>query len=470
MNTPLPPNLDLEKAQMLKALEILAPTQPENAIQDLNVSITALFDRLHDAEKVSRHERNVAHGLKQSLNRFLMIENHCELLGRANDVDNILDSLLSISQHALTFTTAAIYLYDQHQGEYTLRKSQRLASKHQGIIKSHFEEGIITWVMSEKRAAVIPFLQELQQANNTPTTGFVIVPLFSAHHKIGFIEIWPESILNIRGSTHLWMLELLARRAAIAIENSQLYEELTATNEMLKKSQAQAINAEKMAAVGVLASGVAHEVNNPLQVILSRVQLQKRKTHEEEALAVLELVEKQALRIANIVGSILRYAQYQNKPQLQDSRVETIIQDVLQLAGGKLALQNIKVEIETAEDLPKLLLNTGEIEQVLFNLIENARHAMQTGGTLYIRSFIKDGMVYIEIQDTGCGIPKDHLSRIFDPFFTTKGPHEGTGLGLFLCYGIVERHHGKILVQSAPGQGTTFTLRFPLRPPSEHPV
>jgi signal transduction histidine kinase len=441
-----------------------AKAVPSSSLEE---RVSQLLSKLETSEKMIREERDLSYSLKEALNRFLVIENHCELIGRARDINQIIDSLISIAQQVLSFKVYAFYLLDQEKGDYHLRHAQQLDSNHKAIIQSHFDQGIIAWAMSEKRAAVIPDLAGLSQTTQNPTTGFIIVPLLAASNKIGFLEIWPDTI-QIRGRNQLTMLELLARQASIAIENTFLYQKLTETNELLKRSQEQTINAEKMAAVGVLASGVAHEINNPLQIILARVQFQNRRSHGPEVDATLKLVEKEAFRISNIVGSILRYAQNQNHPDMQMSRMDVIINDSLLLTHAQLASHQIQVDCQFADDIPELTVNPGQIEQVLLNLIENARHSMKKGGTLYVRTLKKENEIHIEVEDTGHGIPKEYLNRIFDPFFTTKSPNEGTGLGLFLSYGIMQRHHGNIHVESTVGKGTKFILQLPLHPPTPH--
>jgi len=467
MKSRKPKSLRGEKAASLRSLHLLKEQDGQAGLEASTLDQTEktavdLPGKIEEIENVLHREKTVSRGLKEVLHRFFTVQHLYERIGRSRNIDEIMDSLLSVAERVLPFRTAAIYLYDQTTGELLLRAERYLDDRCRSIIQSHFDEGIIAWVMSEKRAVIIPHLQDLTQDSSVPSTGFVIVPMLAANYKIGVLEIWHEAIPEIRGSMQLEMLELLAKQATIAIENNQLYGQLKHAHELLKKSQEQAIHAEKMAAVGVLASGIAHEINNPLQVVLSRIQLLKRRLQEEPFKSSLTSAEKEALRISHIVGSVLRYAQNQNQSQFQPCRINPMVMDALILAKAKLSLQGIKVKSDYAEDIPDLLLNTGEIEQVLLNLLENASHAMKSGGALSVRTCIRDRHVYIEIEDTGCGIPKEHLARIFEPFFTTKAPNEGAGLGLYVCYGIMERHRGSIRVESTVGVGTKFTLQLPL--------
>jgi len=431
-----------------------------NLKDSFSKQIRELMERLE-------YEANLNHGLKQSLHRFHILQNLCETIARSKSIQEILATFLKMIPKILTFTTAAVYLLNRKTGVFELNAEESLTSTHRDIIKSHFDEGIIPWMFSEKRAVAIPYLPNVTMDTHTPTKGFIIVPLLAADNQIGFIEIWHESIQEIQKEIQLGVLDLLARQVAIAIENCQLYEELRNANILLKKSQQQVITSEKMAAIGVLASGIAHEVNNPLQVIFSKVQLLKKHSENEKIRTSLEAVEKEALRISNIVMSVLRNARSQNHPELKTTNIHLAIEDVLTVSHSKLSLQNIHVKCDFAGKVPEVMANAGELSQVLTNLVENARQAMKVGGTLAIQTKTKGKYFLMTIEDSGCGISEENLNRIFEPFFTTKDPNEGTGLGLFLCYQIMERHNGKIIVESTVGKGTKFTLQLPIASKAE---
>jgi signal transduction histidine kinase len=408
------------------------------------------------------YEANLNNGLKQSLHRFHIIQNLCETIARSKSIQEIFGTFLKIIPKILSFTTAAVYLLNRKTGVFELKAEEELSQSHREIIQSHFDEGIISWTFSERRTVIIPYLPDVTLDTHSPAKGFVIIPLLSGDNQIGFVSVWNESIQGIQKEAQLGILDLLARQAAIAIENCELYDELRDANTLLKKSQQQVLTSEKMAAIGVLASGIAHEINNPLQVIFSKVQLLKKHSEDEKVRLSLEAVEKEALRISNIISSVLRNARSQTHPELNPTKVHDIVQDVLTVAHSKLSLQNIHAKCEFAPEVPEILANAGELSQVLTNLIENARQAMKNGGELSIQTRVKGRYFLLVVGDSGCGISEDNLTRIFEPFFTTKEPNEGTGLGLFLCYQIIERHHGKITVESTVGKGTKFTIQLPL--------
>jgi two-component system, NtrC family, sensor kinase len=221
---------------------------------------------------------------------------------------------------------------------------------------------------------------------------------------------------------------------------------------------------EKMASIGLLAAGVAHEVNTPLTGISSFTQMLLEGADPADPRTVLlEKIERQTFRAAKIVNGLLNLSRpgtSGNERILVD--LNAVVTDVFSLLEHQFEVGNVKVRRELS-DIPVLVLGIEhQLQQVFLNLFLNARDAMPAGGWLSVSSRIEDGRAVAEIADTGSGIPSDQLSRIYDPFFTTKAIGLGTGLGLSITYGIVREHDGTIRCDSAMGQGTRFTLALPL--------
>ena len=229
-----------------------------------------------------------------------------------------------------------------------------------------------------------------------------------------------------------------------------------------KKLEQQIRNSEKLASVGKLAAGVAHEINNPLGGILNCLyNLRKGSlspTRQEEYWASMEHGVR---RVQKIVRQLLDFSQ-QHEPEFSPAEINRVVEQVLVLTTHLFAPNQIRLETELDAGLPDVMIDRHMIEQVLMNLILNAVQAMKAGGRLTIRTSVEEGICRVEVGDTGSGIPASVLPRVFDPFFTTKGEGEGTGLGLSVNLGIVERHGGKILVESEVGKGTTFTMCLPV--------
>jgi PAS domain S-box-containing protein len=228
-----------------------------------------------------------------------------------------------------------------------------------------------------------------------------------------------------------------------------------------KRLEQQVLNAEKLASIGKLAAGVAHEINNPLGGILNCLyNLRKKSVSLERATEYLASMEEGLRRVQKIVRQLLDFSQ-QHDPELAPTEVNAIIERVLTLTSYAFEGTRVRLHRELGHELPPLLADRHMLEQVLMNLILNAVQAIRGEGVVTVRTGHDGPWCTIEVEDTGSGIPPDVLPKIFDPFFTTKGQGEGTGLGLSVSLGIVERHGGEIAVKSQVGRGTTFIVRLP---------
>jgi len=223
----------------------------------------------------------------------------------------------------------------------------------------------------------------------------------------------------------------------------------------------QLVQAEKLSSIGLLAAGVAHEVNTPLAVITSQAQMLMRQLPVEDPQArTLDKIIKQAFRASEIVNSLLKFSRVSSS-EYNDLDLNKVIQETLALVEPMLRASKIALNLQLAQDLAPVHGNSGRLQQVFMNLIVNARDAMPFGGELTLATEAENSTVRVEVGDNGVGIPPDHLHKIFDPFFTTKSTSRGTGLGLAVSYGIIREHSGKVQVESRVGKGTTFRLEFP---------
>ena len=234
----------------------------------------------------------------------------------------------------------------------------------------------------------------------------------------------------------------------------------------LEEHQDQLVQSRKIAAVGTLTSGIAHELNNPINNIVLTAEALKedfKEVSQEEAMGLIQDILIQAERAAEIVKGLLDFSRAEH-PEFGALSIGAVIQDTLKLVRNQLTLSGITVEQDIPAGLPPIRGEKKSLQQVFLNLFINAIHAMLDGGTLYIKAHPSpDGQwMVIDVTDTGVGIDPAHLSQIFDPFYTTKQVGRGTGLGLSVTYGIMEKHGGHIEVKSRVGAGATFTLTLPL--------
>lgn len=256
------------------------------------------------------------------------------------------------------------------------------------------------------------------------------------------------------------ILGILANNVSVALENAKLYENLRKQMAELKEAQEQLVQAAKLAAIGELASNIAHEINNPLTSILGYSELIKEEVDINNIMRDIEVIEKESLRARDIVHQLLEFSR--KRPlEIKEIQINDIMSEVLALAAVPLKDSNIKLS-KFYGDIPLIEGDANQLKQVFLNVINNAIFAMQGGGSLGVTTtMMANDNVHIEIHDTGKGIPKEILQRIFEPFFTTK-QEKGTGLGLSVSYKIIQSHNGRIDVESEEGRGTKFTIVLPV--------
>ena len=225
---------------------------------------------------------------------------------------------------------------------------------------------------------------------------------------------------------------------------------------------------EKLTSLGLLAAGVAHEVNTPLAVISNYIQmLAKQLPAGDPRQQLIEKIVKQTFRASEIVNNLLNFSRT-GAAEFTEVNLNTVVEETLSLVAHPFRTGQVQVTRNLQQELPAVLGSTNKLQQVFLNLFLNARDAMPSGGMMEMRTAAHNGSVEMEITDSGGGIPRENLNRIFDPFFTTKSVGRGTGLGLSVSYGIIKEHAGKIDVRSTPGKGTSFRLEFPVARKAVH--
>jgi signal transduction histidine kinase len=291
------------------------------------------------------------------------------------------------------------------------------------------------------------------------------VPLKFRGEVIGTLTVIDDRDEWSFTAEHLQVLELLAPQATVWIRNARLYQELQERIEAQHRAELSLVRSARLAAVGEMAAGVAHELNNPLTSVNGFVELVLEELPADSPhRSDLELVMREAQRARGVVRRLLDFSR-----PVENQRVRTdlneLIADVLALVRHLARTGGIQIELNLEEGLPWVSVDPGHIKQVVLNLAHNAIQAMPHGGVLTISTEIlqnESRWVVINVKDTGDGISPENLERIFEPFFTTRPAGSGTGLGLSVSYGIVNEHGGSIEVESAPGKGSCFTITLPL--------
>lgn len=293
------------------------------------------------------------------------------------------------------------------------------------------------------------------------------VPLKFKGWVIGVLAVADDTPGRTFSPADVQLLELLAPQMAVFIRNARLYQELQQRDDAQRQAENQLVRSARLAAVGEMAAGVAHELNNPLTTVAGFVELALDEIPPNSPLrADLELVLREAHRARGVVRRLLDFSRPAENVRIRTDLNE-LVSDVLTLVQHLVRTSGVEIRIKLWDDLPVIKVDPNQIKQVLLNLVHNALQAMPRGGTLTIQTTRqqRDEKLWLTVmvQDTGDGIPPENMERLFEPFFTTRPVGSGTGLGLSVSYGIVKEHQGFIEVESTPGSGSTFTVWLPVK-------
>jgi len=301
-----------------------------------------------------------------------------------------------------------------------------------------------------------PRVEYPQEAWNEGIRMMVDVPLTASEQMIGLIRIYLTEQRSF-SDDELDFIITVAEQCACIIERVQLMENQQAQFDHL------ATQMDKMSSLGRMAAGIAHEINNPLAGILLYSSNMSKKVPQGGPLEEgLDIIIKETQRCKTIIQGLLEFAR-DREPQRVWADINVILETALGILDNEFRLRHVGLERQLAENMVKTLLDENQIEQVFINLLLNAVHAVSENGSVTVKSAVdsEQKTVRVEITDNGCGIAADDIKKIFEPFYSTKA--KGTGLGLAVSHGIVQNHQGDIRVLSTPGQGTRFTLEFPIR-------
>jgi len=383
-------------------------------------------------------------------------------------LDTLLDNTLQTLVRVMEITRATVYLYDEPQHGYRLEASVGEAPDHANHVLVLSDEQLIVDLREHPRALVT---EELERRENNPQAlaeGATLrrldyeacIPLTTKRGLVGIVLLGKKRSGGIYSGEDLKLLATLGNQAAMAIENARLYENL-------KLQERATQRAERLASLGTLTAGLAHEIRNPLVSVKTFLQLLPERLNDTEfRTTFLEITTFEVERITRLLSQLLEFAR-PTEPKLHPEDVALIVRQMGLLARNEAIKHGISLDWTVPMDLPKVLLDAEQIKQVLQNLLMNAIQATPEGGRVQVdvRPARKAGAVQhvqIEVADSGSGIPEENLEKIFTPFFTTK--EKGTGLGLAVAHRIIEDHGGTMEVTSQVGRGTTFVITLPLDP------
>ncbi len=395
------------------------------------------------------------------------------------DIDEILRLVLEGVTKNLGFDRARLYLINEKKN--VLECKSAVGVDEEGIrgitLRIEPADSVVARSVIERKPFVIP------DANKDPRVNPVLKEKFGLHSLVVIPILAKEKALGAIAADYvaagkpitadlLESVMIFTQQAGLAIQNAFRYQELKNFSEQmeekiqkttatLRKTEAQLIRSEKLAALGQLAAGIAHEIRNPLTSInilihALRESLSSQNSHRED----LKVIEEEINRINEIVDQFLRFAR-PSPPLLEKTEISTVFEEILQLLRPQIEKLQISVR-KNFEFLPPVTIDREQMKQVVLNLLLNAIQAMPQGGRLQLSGSVPSGdrWVQLSIEDSGIGIPPKDMDKLFDPFFSTR--EGGIGLGLSIAHRIIDQHHGRIEVESTPERGTIFTISLPL--------
>ncbi len=387
-----------------------------------------------------------------------------------------LRGLLTLIQHRaidlLGARSGALHLWDATE-QALVTGAYRGFDSWRGEVRLAVGEGVIGSVAQRRKGMVVNDYRQCPFAapvflERTTTTAIVCEPLLYRDELVGVLAVTNDGTDRTFSENDAELLRMLADHAAIAVKNAQLFSTLNRSYRELQQAQDELVRSEKLRALGQLAAGIAHDLNNMLAIILGQTEFLRLTVSDPKAKKALTPLATAAGDAAQMVRRLQDFSRPQSTRALAPVQLSTVTNEALEITRPRWRDEplrhgrTIRVEADLPA-LPRVLGHAPEIREVLTNLIINAVDAMPDGGTLTVSAAVRDEAVEVRVTDTGIGMAKAVQQRIFEPFFTTKGA-KGTGLGLAVSYGIMERHGGRIDVRSVPGEGSTFTLRFPFAP------
>jgi PAS domain S-box-containing protein len=452
----------LENAQ--QALHLTESERQTAALLDLNYYLPCRVagGQTEDGETTSASRTIAVIGLGRTIGGDFLSSEDVELL----------ESLASYIGIALQ--NASLYA----QLEDKISEFERLKEFNENIVES-INVGILALDLRDRIESWNAQMEAMYALSRAEVIGQPVQSVFPPE----FIEAL-DGFRNEPGVHHLYKFPLTSRageqrtaniaiaplmsRDFVAVGRIVLVDDITERVSL----EAQLTQADKLSSIGLLAAGVAHEINTPLAVISSYSQLLSKQLRGDTRLGpVLEKITQQTFRASEIANGLLNFSRT-STTEFRETNLNQVIRDTLSLLEHQFKTAQILVDVELTEDLPLIHGNPGKLQQVFLNLLLNAKEAMPGGGRLRVAT-MANGHVEAVVADSGSGIAPEHLKRIYDPFFTTKtmprpGERRGTGLGLSVSYGIIQEHAGKIHVESSVGAGTTFHLEFPMLRKSVH--
>jgi len=397
-----------------------------------------------------------------------------EAVSRSLDLNEVLQRSLAALTHVTGHEISSLHLISADGNSLLLRGDRGLSDELRRVnVELPMGEGLIGRVAlsgQARRVDDVGLTDDLLPAARAAVTidgirGFVCVPIRARHRILGTLSLGRQTEDRFTDE-EVALLECVADQIGLALDNARLYGEINRQLDDLRRAQIEVVKAERLSAVNGLAAGVAHEINNPLTIIMAQLHLMGQAPMSPQVEEALGVIDTAAKRAASIVRDLILFAEHR-PPRRSRCQVTEQIREVVAFEEARLESEGISVRTNL-EPVPDIWADHHHLQEVLLHVIQNAQHAMveaHGGGVLTIKTTMVESGVRIEVADDGPGIPPEHLPRIFNPFFTTKQPGDGRGLGLSVAHSIVTEHGGRIWAENRPDGGALFTIDLPIGEP-----
>ncbi|HEY1015163.1 MAG TPA: ATP-binding protein [Herpetosiphonaceae bacterium] len=416
------------------------------------IDVANAIDRALREWRLQREKDLLLNQSQQQVRQLTVLHRVGKAVTAQLEAENLLERIVEAAAYLSNADEGFIQLIDEK--ELSLRASYNVSAIHLRELNRHADYELATQTLrTNKPVRINANRDEIRVQANYLAQAVLMVPLLVGTEALGVLTVAATTHHRTFDESDERLLLMLADYASIALHNARTYN-------ALRETQGRLVEAEKLAGMGRMAASLAHEINNPLAIIRSGLELVAHQQPAESPMSeMVRGLDEEVARIARLLHTLVHF--YQPAADGAPPDLNQLIISLMQITMPQLDRAHVKLQQELATDLPPPVLSADACKQILINLVRNAIDAMPEGGLLTIRTGHHRGFVYLNVSDTGTGILPEHRERIFEPFFSTKGV-TGTGLGLAVVYGILQQVGGTISVESTVGKGTTFTLRIPV--------
>ncbi len=461
----------LQRTRLISEARLAANTTPALGQILIDMGVTT-NNQLDQAMRQQEKMLDVYKMLKSE--KLGAVIEKCTVINSSLNIAEVLENIMKYANFVTNSEASTLMLLDEETGELVFSVPTGSESDKLTDIRIPPGKGIAGWVAVNVQDILISdaskdprFYGKVDEISGFETKSVLCVPLMAKSKLIGVLEVINKKDDVSFTEEDAMLLNFFANQTAVAIENARYYGELERKYEEEKQMQEKLVEAEKLWALGLMTSGVAHDFNNMLAIITGNIDLIEVEEDKDKILKKVQIIKKTAMDSAKLIKRLQKYAKTRDeKLLLQAIKFNDLVREAIEMStpvwkDGPDA-KGISIEIIdtfTEEELI-ILGNDTDLREAIINLIFNSVDAMPQGGKIHLATYTKNESIYLDLSDNGIGMTEETKSRIFDPFFTTKGINH-SGLGMSMLYGTIKRHNGSIDIKTTPGKGTTFTIVLP---------